>query len=348
MSTRRCAICGRSTLASAHVHAAPMPDELAELTAAEREARARSDGELVLLDGGARGFQRARLELPMQQAEGEEPLRFLVWVELTKGAWRSLRSVHEPGTSAEVAGLLATRIPGVSGSRGEHVRVRRRAEDALPVVVAGARGKLARLERPGALSETDRAAIARAMADELAPAVLEAFVAQRLGPIVGAWSDPSPPALRCVRVDAEGAVYATLGASALALEGPDGASRVELVLETRAPADERVPPLLLALARRAIATGAQLLPGMRLELAGLDVLGRGADRSFAWLAPALLGELQGGPLEAGPLHVHLLRVVPLHASEDALLAREGPAALARTLAASGLDPKDLDRPAATS
>ena len=63
----------------------------------------------------------------------------------------------------------------------------------------------------------------------------------------------------------------------------------------------------------------------------------------AWLAPARLGNLHGSPLAIGPVHAHVFQLIPLHDAEDALLERDGPAALEAHLSRARVDPYDLAR-----
>lgn len=343
---------------SGYVHATPMPDELLGWSADERERRCRSDGDLLLVDGGDRGFLRVTLSLPMRHDADEVPLSLVAWAELTKGAWRSLRSVERPGTSAEVAAILASRIPGLDGAIGEHVRVRRTAEEPRARVVAAGKGKLARLERPRSLAQEDRRRIEAAIADSAAPALVEGFLAEKIASPTARWRGHADAGsagdLQVVRVEGPRVLYVTVGASSVEQVAGDDRSRIELALHSRADADAVAPPMLLALAAYARARRAQLVPGMRIELPGVSLLPasaatpRGDARSHLWLAPADVGDLRGGPLTIGPVHLHFVRVVPLHAAEDALLEREGVGALVRRLEARGLDPTDLTRGSAVA
>lgn len=354
MTELRCALCSQSVTANRrYVHAAAMPEPIAALTPEERERRCRSEGDLLLLDGGARGFVAVSLDLPMRHTDDEHTVELVVWVELTKGAWRSLRSVEKPGTSAEVAGVLASRVATIDGALGEHVRVRKRADEPRARIVAAGKGKLARLERPGSLSDEDRLKIEAAIASEVASAIAEGFLDEKIGRPSARWRDDSPrdedQPIVCVKIEGAPVTYATVGAAARAQREGASEARVELTMQTRQPSDERVPTFLLALARQARRSGVMLVPGMRLELPGPPLLDRSdgpSDRSFVWLAPATFGSLRGGPLVLGPVHLHFVRAVPLHADEDALLARDGADALARRLDRAGCDPTDLARPSA--
>jgi hypothetical protein len=114
------------------------PDEVAVLSAKEREERVRQGLDTVLYEDpeqGRRGFVRAVLRVPLEAGDDAVGQTYGVFVEVDREGYMALKEAFREGEPTRVWGKLATRLPLLEDAFGSAVEIEETGGDRRAQIV---------------------------------------------------------------------------------------------------------------------------------------------------------------------------------------------------------------------